>query len=461
MKKRLFLLALLSSCSGSPATDAGVDAGASTDGDAGSDAGDAGFVNADCGGDDVLEVQVVDDRGPWAEDVPIEGAMVIVDCAAGRMIEIADASGRARFEGLALDTDPVDLTSYVEGLPIRTIMELGPDAAAQPYVFPMTPLAGWVTDAPGSVEVTLEHTDDSLTAYCTSSAEYGTHFRSGASVVELMMSGLRESSFTTEVYAETGEPRRLACLELEIISRTTMRMTSFTETDLDGSPVVLTFPADTALTRGSITIARPEGVFETSRDMIAFVEDRAAGDFEVAIGGQESLEEGDLETTVHYAYAAEAVRSEALLHVRLEAGGPFSVGLLGQMGWSLSNRAVSSLPARIVAKTPPSLGETVHLGGDREIDVRGTDWAVELAVTIFDASGRVRWRIIAPVPEDFTVRVPDPPPGFDEEANYGGGIVFVNAATYGGATPPLDHWRGLWWSTHLDELTWNRVGLDF
>lgn len=95
--------------------------------DAGPDGGDAGIPDGyDCGGDDVLEVNIVElARFDPDTDLPVAGATLVVDCEDGRIEVTADENGVARAYRLDFVNDPVDVTIYAAGYTTRTLYDVG------------------------------------------------------------------------------------------------------------------------------------------------------------------------------------------------------------------------------------------------------------------------------------------------------------------------------------------------
>ncbi|MCZ7684504.1 MAG: hypothetical protein M5U28_39350 [Sandaracinaceae bacterium] len=305
---------------------------------------------------------VVEPRWGAGADRPVPGAVVMVDCAAGRIVARTDDQGRARIGSLSLTSDPVSVSAYVATLEtIRTRIAVGPEALGRPFTIPVRHYRthGLTTE---TVRGAIEHSAAGRAAHCwieSSSVPGGR---------------LPEHRFTTGSYElrwmpELGTMARITCLELTVIDAATVRVEAFAEAEVtagaEEGPTISFAGGDTAITRRDVTLALHETFGAVTSVEVAVLDTRP--ELGVGIGTLESYEVGDGGAlTVHIAYAEAAARGAPAIRARVLTMG-------GQPAY-VYRGALADIDGPIDVPEAPIA--TISFGL-REVAISGADWTTD------------------------------------------------------------------------------------
>lgn len=440
----LWMTALLAAACG-PGHDDAADGDSDADADADSDA-DADADGVDCGGNDDLDVLVVEDHPPFTDMAPWADATVVVDCAAGRMRAMADGRGRAHFAGLDLANDPPDVSAFRAGGEMRTIAAVGFGGASvpQPFVVNLDSPHDTAERAEGDILRTQEGSE--LYCWCDGASPRSRHH---VGLLGQRRGFLEDATrYSTPLFAELTDPiARAACLEVGEGAHGPRTLLAYAEVQLagpgEGPPMTLVAVGDAEVERLDVTIRHLGGdadPFGAGRRVDAFVDDQDDDAFAVTIGLAESSERvGDLET-FHLAWIPGASVGTPVLTLSLDASG-------STLGWGVANVPIGEVTAEpLEIHAPPSLAAGVA-EGRRTLHVTGADWADDLFVRMSRA-GRGYWSAFVPGGlRDW--RMPAPP----DDGILPSGIEVSAWAYVYDETPPGDHALDRWWSLHLRELS--------
>lgn len=389
----------------------------------------------DCRGSDELDIVVVEPRWGAGPDRPVPGAVVMVDCATGRIVAQTDDEGRARVGSLSLASDPVSVSTYVAALDtMRTRIAVGPEALGRPFTIPVRHYRTHGLDRE-TVRGAIEHSEAGRAAHCwieSSSVPGG----------RLPEHRLTTGSYELRWMPELGSTARITCLELTILDAATVRVEAFAEAEVtrgtEEGPTISFVGADTAITRREVTLALHETFGPVTSVEVAVVDTRP--ELGVGIGTLESYEVGDGGAiTAHIAYAEAGARGAPAIRARVLTMG-------GQPAY-VYRGALADVDGPIEAPEAPVA--TLSFGS-REVAITGGDWATSYGLYLSYALSAPRWLITAPG-HVASFRLPDPPPGLTdaEVLGIGGWRPYFYGSRFPDATPPPDDFNTVFWDEHV------------
>ncbi len=427
MRTIFALLALLPfagcSCSddsSSPDGDADSDSDTDSDSDSDTDSDSDSDTDTDhdCGGTDVLDLVVLDSSDPTFS-TPVEGAVVVVACADGRIEKTTGPDGTLSFRRLDYSGDPPDVTLLASGFTTLSFLDMG-SAGTVPSP------ARVVLGARG---IAVFPFDGDLTRSVP-----GSLIATGAPGTVSVSEG---ATYTSYLLNDQVDPARVTGLEYTRPTADTAQIVSFAEGTVtpDGVDTVgpaLVFPdAYAGIVRFDAAVTYDLAVGSPLETRIADWDDHAVFSARVFYGVRVwDLGEGDAggnllgltesseiagdEETFHVAHADEGIGD-------LEA--IFTIANEDEDVWYVERQAMP-LTAGFTVRDPAALdlvvGEPAEFPAT-EIAYTGADWAqlhsvhfTALSADAYYLGGDVYWMVVlAPGMSSFTL--PDPPTDMDFE----------------------------------------------
>lgn len=405
----------------------------------------------DCGGTEPFVVQVVEGQAPFEPMVPLPGATVIVDCAAGRLRAATDANGMARFEGLDLAGDPPDVSTLVPDHPdhedwaeiprTQVAVGLGGREVPQPYVV-RRPFWTRGVHVEGAIRTIAE--GDRVICWCDALGAMQD------SAVGLVGTPVDETGTRYAMDLFPGMlPARMACLE----QAGDGRLVGYGEEPIDGAPngpdIEIRAVLEEELERFDVTLRYDES-FEADREgVLVLVEDRNASAWGVPIGLHEWDELRDGEHRFRVAWIPGAKKGDPFLRAQVFAS----------RGWRVWGRyePVPQTNAHLTFEVDPPAHLEVGQQWDRMdfIDPRWSELEIILHTGMYLEP--FWWIQVPPGTRSWEM-----PPAPDDRRIPSSVQILASAFTYDEPPDPGEGIADLWWWFHnVRSFTYGHPRVDF